>query len=115
MFSITLSHFERITEIFAYDNAIIIFGENIFIFSFVIIDRRQSQLGWVHIREGGRENKMSKDECEYFYNQIRMNHLHLVDRGQSLQATMLYNDSQHNIPAFQGRVNKWVLLVLQLG
>jgi hypothetical protein len=55
--------------------AIIIFGENIFIFNFVIIDRWQSQLSWVHIWGGGRENKMSKDECESFYNQIRMNDL----------------------------------------
>jgi hypothetical protein len=55
--------------------AIIIFGENIFIFSFVIIDWWQSQLGWVHIWGGGRENKMSKDKHESFYNQFRMNHL----------------------------------------
>jgi hypothetical protein len=55
--------------------AIIIFGKNIFIFSFVIIDWQQSQLGRVHIWEGGRENKMSKDECESFYNQTRMCHL----------------------------------------
>jgi len=31
--------------------------------------------GWVHIWEGGIENKLSKDECEFFYNQIRMNNL----------------------------------------
>ncbi len=42
--------------------AIIIFGENIFMFCFVIIDWSQSQLGWVHIWGGRRENKMSKDE-----------------------------------------------------
>jgi hypothetical protein len=30
----------------------------------------------VHIwRDGQKTNKMSKDECESFYNQIRMNHL----------------------------------------
>jgi hypothetical protein len=55
--------------------AIIIFGESIFIFNFVIMDWWQSQLGWVHIWRGGRENKMLEDECESFYNQIRMNHL----------------------------------------
>jgi hypothetical protein len=55
--------------------AIIIFEENIFIFSFVIIDWWQSQLGWVHIWGDGRGNKISKDECESSYNQIRMNHL----------------------------------------
>jgi hypothetical protein len=55
--------------------AIIIFEEYIFIFNFVIIYWWWSQLGWVHIWEGGRKNKMSKNECEYFYNQIRMNNL----------------------------------------
>jgi len=29
----------------------------------------------MHIWGGGKENKMSKDECESFYNQINMNHL----------------------------------------
>jgi hypothetical protein len=52
--------------------AIISFGESIFIFSFVIIDWWQSQLGWVHIWGGV---KMPKDECESSYNQIRMNRL----------------------------------------
>jgi hypothetical protein len=51
------------------------FGKNTFIFSFVIMDWSQSQLIWVHIWGGGRQNKMSKDDCESFYNQIRMNHL----------------------------------------
>ncbi len=55
--------------------AITIFGESIFIFSFVIMDWWQSQLGRVHIWEGGRENKMSKDRMWIFYNQIRMHHL----------------------------------------
>jgi len=47
---------------------IIIFRESIFIFSFVIVDLWQSQLGWVHIWKDDWKNKMSKDECEYFYN-----------------------------------------------
>jgi hypothetical protein len=55
--------------------AITIFEKCIFIFSFVVMDWWQSQLGWVHIWEGNEENKMLKDECKYFYNQIRMNHL----------------------------------------
>jgi hypothetical protein len=55
--------------------AIIVFGKNIFICSFVIIDWWESQLRWMHIWGGGKENKMSKDECELFYNQISMNHL----------------------------------------
>jgi hypothetical protein len=29
----------------------------------------------MHIWEGGRENKMLKDECEFFNNQIRLTHL----------------------------------------
>jgi len=34
---------------------------------------------------------MSKDECEYFYNQIRMNHYFaLLKRAKSLEATMFY-------------------------
>jgi hypothetical protein len=44
--------------------AITIFGENIFISSFVVMDWWQSPLGWVYIWRGGKENKMSKDECE---------------------------------------------------
>jgi hypothetical protein len=44
--------------------AITIFVGNIFIFSFVVMDWSQSQLGWVHIWGGGREKKLSKDECE---------------------------------------------------
>jgi hypothetical protein len=55
--------------------AITIFEEGIFIFSFVVMDWWQSQVGWVHIWGGDRISKISKDEYEYFYNQIRMNHL----------------------------------------
>jgi hypothetical protein len=55
--------------------AITIFEESIFLFSFVVMDWWQSQLSWVHNWEGGKENKMSKDECESCYSQIRMNHL----------------------------------------
>jgi len=51
--------------------AINIFGKNNFIFSFVGL----VTWGWVHIWGGVKEKKMSKDECEYFYKQIRMNHL----------------------------------------
>ncbi len=54
---------------------ITIFGESIFIFSFVVMDWPQSQLIWAHIYGGGRLNKMSKDDCESFYNHIRMNDL----------------------------------------
>jgi hypothetical protein len=51
--------------------AITIFWESSFILSFVGL----VIWGWVHIWGGGRENKMSKNECETFYQQIRMNHL----------------------------------------
>jgi hypothetical protein len=56
-------------------SAIIVFRESIFIFSFVVMDWWQCKLGQVHIWGGGKENKLSKDECESFYNQIKMNHL----------------------------------------
>jgi hypothetical protein len=72
--------------------AITIFGESIFIFSFVIMDWWQSQLGRVHIWGGDRENKMPKDECEFFttklgwiisfHNKIRSESSHLVDKGK---------------------------------
>jgi hypothetical protein len=51
--------------------AITIFGESIFIFSFVVMDWWQSQLGWVHIRGAGRENKMLKDEREFLTTKLR--------------------------------------------
>jgi hypothetical protein len=50
--------------------AITIFEESIFIFSFVVMDWWQSQLGWVHIWEGEIENKMSKDEREIFTTKL---------------------------------------------
>jgi hypothetical protein len=37
--------------------AIIIFGESIFIFNFVIMEWWQSQLGWVHISEVAEKTK----------------------------------------------------------
>jgi hypothetical protein len=72
------SHCHIVKELYEFlhtMSAISIFEENIFIFSFVVMDWWQSQLNWVHNCEGGKENKMSRDECEFFYNQIRMNHL----------------------------------------
>jgi hypothetical protein len=58
--------------------AIISFEENSFIFSFVGV----VTWGWVHIWGGGRENIMLKDECEFSYKQIKMNHLTLYLRGK---------------------------------
>jgi hypothetical protein len=50
--------------------------------------------------EVAQKNKRSKDECESFYTQIRMNHLTSFLKGaKSLEAITLYNDShQHHIP-----------------
>jgi hypothetical protein len=57
-------------------SAITDFGKTKFIFNFVGYGLVIKSPGpWVHISRGGTENKMSKDECESFYNQIKMNHL----------------------------------------
>jgi len=56
--------------------AITIVGESSFMFSFVSYGLVTKSLGvGCNIWGGGTENKLSKDDCEYFYNQIRMNHL----------------------------------------
>ncbi len=73
--------------------------ESIFIFSFVVMDWWQSQLGWVHIWGAGKENKMSKDECEFFTAKLRWIIWPSWWVAKSAEATILYNDSQHNIPA----------------
>jgi hypothetical protein len=54
-----------------------IFGEISFIFKFCelwIGDKVTPGLGFTYEKVKG-ENKMLKDECESFYNQIIMNHL----------------------------------------
>jgi hypothetical protein len=76
MFSIALSHFERITLTFVYDGydgydgCHNHFWRKYFYIWFVAMNWWQSQLGWVHIWGGGRENKMSKDECEFFTTKL---------------------------------------------
>ncbi len=54
----------------------IIFGENNFIFRFVgyglVTKSLESECTFEKVAE---KTKCEKDECEYFYNQIRMNHL----------------------------------------
>jgi len=80
--------------------AITIFGKNSFIFNFV------SLVKGVHIWRDNRENKMSKNDCESFYIQIKMNNLTVFLEAKSLEDTILYNDSQHNIPALQGKANR---------
>ncbi len=80
-------------------DASIIFGEGSFRYIYIYI------LGklWIghkviwgcmcNLGGNRRKNKMSSDESS-----------HLVSRGaKSLEATILYNDSQHNILALQGR------------
>ncbi len=56
-------------------NGITIFGESSFIFTFMsyYFDDKVA-LGLVRIWKGWGENKMSKDECETFSKEIRMNH-----------------------------------------
>jgi len=52
-----------------------IFGEGNFIFSFVGYGLVTKSLGvGCTIEEVAKEKKMSKDECESFYNQIKKNH-----------------------------------------
>jgi hypothetical protein len=75
MSSITLSHFERITFFFLCIMGTLNYFLRISYLVLWVMDWWQSQLGLVCIRRGGREYKMSKNECESFYNQIKMNHL----------------------------------------
>ncbi len=92
MFWITLSHFKEITWIFVYDGCHNHFWRKYFrvLFCFVIIDWWQSQLGWVHIWGGGRENKMSKDESGLSVIEMMC--------GDSMQLNLLdkvYDDNIH--------------------
>jgi hypothetical protein len=65
--------------------AIIILGKNSFKFSFVGYALMTKSLGLRCTFEevAKKKKKMSKDEYEYFYNQIRMNNLTLVSKGQN--------------------------------
>jgi hypothetical protein len=54
-------------------SAITIFGKSSFIFNFVGYELVIKLLEVGCIFEKGRENKMSKDDCEFFSNQIRVN------------------------------------------
>jgi hypothetical protein len=65
-------------------SALTIVGESNFTSSFVSYGLVTKSLGArAHFSEGDGENKMSKNECESFYNQIRMNHLTWFSRGQN--------------------------------
>jgi hypothetical protein len=55
--------------------AITIFGESSFMFSLGGYGLLTKSLGAGCTFDKLTKNKMSKDECESFYNQIRMNHL----------------------------------------
>jgi hypothetical protein len=64
--------------------AIIILGKNSFKFSFASYGLMTKSLGLeCTFEEVAQKYKMSKDEYEYVYNQIRMNNLNLVSKGQS--------------------------------
>jgi hypothetical protein len=102
MFSITLSHFERTTWIFVYDGCHNHFWKISFIFNFGGYQLVTKSLrGWVHIWGGGKENKMSKYECECFPTKLRWIISPRFQGVKSLEGTILYNDSQHDIPALQ--------------
>ncbi len=59
----------------------------------------------MHLKSGG-ENKMSKDQCEYFSKNITMNISLTFFKVKYFESTILYNDFQHNILALQGKANK---------
>jgi hypothetical protein len=67
--------------------AIIILGKNSFKFSFAGYGLLTKSLGlgctFEEVAQKNKNKKMSKDEYEYFYNQIRMNNLTLVSKGQN--------------------------------
>jgi len=73
-FSITLSHFGKSTWIFAYDVCHNHFWRKYFHIQVLwIMGWWQSELGLgAPVCGGGTENTMSKDECESFFNQIKM-------------------------------------------
>ncbi len=77
--SITLSHFERITWIFVYDECHNHFWKKkkkkVSYLVLWIMNWWQSHLGLdAHLRRW-QTKQTSKDECEFFNIQIRMNHL----------------------------------------
>jgi hypothetical protein len=69
----------------------------VFIFSFVGLGIWDG----LHIWGGGKENKMSKKmNVNLFTTKLGWNISCSCQGPKSLEATVLYNDSQHNIPAF---------------
>jgi hypothetical protein len=109
MFLITLSHFERITWIFAYDGWHNYVEKNNWILNIVDYGLVTKSLGGrVHIWKGGRENKLSEDECEFFTTKLLEWIISPSFLGGKIPWSyyILYNDSQHNIPALKGRANK---------
>jgi len=69
------SHYHILKELHEFlcmMGAITIFGKNSFIFNFGGYElMTKSFRDRVHIRGGGRENKMSKYECEFFLAELR--------------------------------------------
>jgi hypothetical protein len=70
MFSIIWSHFERIKWNLPYEGCHNHFWKKYFIFRFVDYGLVTTTWGWVHIWGGGKENKMSKDECDFFTTKL---------------------------------------------
>jgi hypothetical protein len=103
IFPITLSHFGGIAWFFYFCVWWVpqLFFEKVNLYLVLyIINWWQSHLGLsVWFGSDGGKKKWSKNECEFFYNQIRMKSSHLVSRAQNpFGASILYNDSQTQYP-----------------
>ncbi len=82
---------------------ITIFGESSFTFSFVGL------VTWdwgAHLRLRQRKQKCQKTNVNLFTTKLGWIISRSCQGPKSLEATVLYNESQHNIPALQGRANK---------
>jgi len=94
-------------------SALTIFGDGSFIFKFVSYGLMTKPLGiGCTILQGGRESKTFKGQCECFCNQIRIISPSFYG-PKCLEATILYNDRQHDILALQSRANQthWEFLI----
>jgi hypothetical protein len=103
MFPIKRSHLKRIAFFCVYYECINHFGSFIFKICKLWVDDKATW-DWLYNLGGGRESKTSKGECESFCNQIRI--ISPILGPKMLEATVLYNDTQHDILALQSRANK---------
>jgi len=62
--------------------------------------------GWVHIWRGWERNKVSKEKCESFYNQIRMESSHLVSKGHD-PLKLLFSIMILNTTSLPYKALKW--------